>query len=82
ELPEPMERNLYHLGGEERRRLGIQQLPENLNDALEQAANSELMLNILGEHMLNRFTELKRNEWEQYRVQVHQWELDRFLPIL
>jgi glutamine synthetase len=82
ELPEPMERNLYHAGGEERRRLGIEQLPENLNDALTLAENSELMLNILGEHMLNRFLELKRNEWEQYRVQVHRWELDRYLPIL
>lgn len=82
ELPEPMERNLYHVGGEERRRLGIEQLPENLSDALIQAENSELMLNILGEHMLNRFLELKRNEWEQYRVQVHQWELERYLPVL
>lgn len=82
ELPEPMERNLYHVGGEERRRLGIEQLPENLSDALAKAENSELMLNILGEHMLNRFLELKRNEWEEYRVQVHAWELGRYLPVL
>lgn len=82
ELPEPMERNLYHVGGEERRRLGIEQLPASLSDALDLAEDSELMLNILGEHMLNRLLELKRNEWEEYRVQVHAWELARFLPIL
>lgn len=82
ELPEPMERNLYHASGEERRRLGIEQLPENLNDAMDMAENSELMLRIMGEHMLNRFLELKRNEWEEYRVQVHRWELERFLPLL
>ncbi|MFT4036079.1 MAG: glutamine synthetase family protein [Patulibacter sp.] len=82
ELPEPMELNLYHTSPEERRRLGIEQLPENLNDAMDIAENSELMLRVLGEHMLNRLLELKRNEWEEYRVQVHQWELDRFLPVL
>lgn len=82
ELPEPMERNLYHASGEERRRMGIEQLPENLNDAMDRAENSELMLNILGEHMLNRFLELKRQEWQDYRVQVHRWELDRYLSIL
>ncbi|MBO9532145.1 MAG: glutamine synthetase [Solirubrobacteraceae bacterium] len=82
ELPEPMELNLYHTSPEERRRLGIEQLPENLNDAMDIAENSELMLRVLGEHMLNRLLELKRNEWEEYRVQVHQWERDRFLPIL
>jgi glutamine synthetase len=32
--------------------------------------------------MFNRFIEIKRQEWEDYRVQVTQWELDRYLPIL
>lgn len=82
ELPEPMERNLYHASGEERRRLGIEQLPESLNDAMAAAEDSELLLNIMGEHMLNRLLELKRQEWEEYRVQVHRWELDAYLPIL
>ncbi len=49
---------------------------------MDMAENSELMLRILGEHMLNRFLELKRNEWEEYRVQVPPLELDRYLPIL
>lgn len=82
ELPEPMERNLYHASGEERRRLGIEQLPENLNDALAEAEDSELLLNILGEHMLNRLLEVKRQEWAEYRVQVHEWELGKYLPVL
>ncbi|HEV2787708.1 MAG TPA: hypothetical protein VGV67_15020 [Solirubrobacteraceae bacterium] len=36
----------------------------------------------LGEHMFNRYVEIKRREWEDYRVQVSQWELDRYLPVL
>jgi len=82
ELPEPMEKNLYHLAADERRRLGIAQLPETLGEAIELAADSELVLRTLGEHMFNRFVEIKRQEWEDYRVQVTQWELDRYLPVL
>jgi len=82
ELPEPMEKNLYHLSAEERKRLGVEQLPESLGEAIEITAESELMLRTLGEHMFNRYVEIKRQEWDDYRVQVTQWELDRYLSIL
>ncbi|MGN6189175.1 MAG: glutamine synthetase family protein [Conexibacter sp.] len=82
ELPEPMEKNLYHLAPDERRRLGIEQLPATLGEAIELTAESELVLRTLGEHMFNRFVEIKRQEWEDYRVQVTQWELEKYLPIL
>jgi glutamine synthetase len=82
ELPEPMEKNLYHLSGEERRRLGVEQLPESLGEAIELTAQSELVLRTLGEHMFNRYVEIKRQEWDDYRVQVTQWELDRYLSII
>ena len=82
ELPEPMEKNLYHLSPDERRRLGIEQLPETLGEAVEITAESELVLRTLGEHIFNRYVEIKRQEWEDYRVQVTPWELDRYLSIL
>src|SRR5688500_4529323 len=82
ELPEPMEKNLYHLSPDERRRRGIEQLPETLGEAIEITAESELVLRTLGEHMFNRFIEIKRHEWDDYRVQVTPWELDRYLPVL
>src|SRR5919106_1777560 len=82
ELPEPMEKNLYHISPEERKRLGIEQLPETLGEAIELTAESELVLRTFGEHIFNRYVEIKRQEWEDYRVQVTQWELDRYLSIL
>jgi glutamine synthetase len=82
ELPEPMEKNLYHLSPDDRRRLGIEQLPETLGEAIEITAESELVLRTLGEHIFNRYVEIKRQEWEDYRVQVTPWELDRYLSIL
>src|ERR671927_923108 len=82
ELPEPMEKNLYHLSPDERRRLGIEQLPETLGEAIEITARSELVLRTLGEHIFNRYVEIKRQEWEDYRIQVSRWELDRYLAVL
>src|SRR6188474_1247874 len=82
ELPEPMEQNLYHLTPEDRQRRGIEQLPETLGEAIEIAAESELVLRVLGEHTFNRFIEIKRAEWEDYRVRVTPWEIAQFLPVL
>jgi glutamine synthetase len=77
-----MEQNLYHLSPEERHQRGIEQLPETLGEAIEIAAESELVLQTLGEHVFTRFIEIKRQEWDDYRSQLSQWELDRYLPIL
>ncbi|HEV7805963.1 MAG TPA: glutamine synthetase, partial [Solirubrobacteraceae bacterium] len=67
---------------DDRRRLGIEQLPETLGEAIELTSESELVLRALGEHTFNRFVEIKRREWEDYRVQVSRWEIDRYLPVL
>jgi glutamine synthetase len=40
------------------------------------------VLRTLGEHTHKRFIEAKREEWEEYRVQVTPWEIERFLSIL
>ena len=83
ELPEPMEKNLYHLSGEERRRLGVEQLPEIAGRSDRAGGRSpSCVLRTLGEHMFNRYVEIKRQEWDDYRVQVTQWELDRYLSII
>src|ERR1700709_2846250 len=82
ELPEPMEQNLYHLSQEELSHQGIEQLPATLGEAIEVAADSELVLRTLGEHTFRRFVEIKRQEWDDYRVQVTPFEIENFLPIL
>jgi glutamine synthetase len=82
ELPEPMERNLYHLSYEEREKLGIQSLPADLGEAILEAENSELLYKALGEHVFTRLLELKRAEFEDYRVQVTPYEIQKYLPVL
>ena len=77
ELPEPMEQNLYHLSPEELAHQGIEQLPATLGEAIEVAAESELVLRTLGEHTFRRFVEIKRQEWDDYRVQVTPFEIEQ-----
>jgi glutamine synthetase len=82
ELPEPMETNLYHLTAEQRRERGIVSLPETLGEAVDELAESELARKALGPHIFDRYVELKRSEWDEYRVQLTRWELDKYLPVL
>ncbi len=82
ELPAPMDTNLYDLSHDERMRAEIEALPESLGDAIELGAESELLLRAFGEHIHNRFVDIKRAEWDDYRVQVTPYELERYLPIM
>ena len=70
------------LSQEELAHQGIEQLPATLGEAIEVAADSELVLRTLGEHTFRRFVEIKRQEWDDYRVQVTPYEIENFLPIL
>jgi glutamine synthetase len=82
ELPEPMERNLYDLSADELKKLGIETLPADLGEAIREAEGSELLEKALGEHVYGRLLELKRAEFEEYRLQVSPYEIRKFLPIL
>jgi glutamine synthetase len=82
ELPEEMRTNLYRLSPDERRERGIISLPESLGEAIEELAGSELMQRALGEHIFPRYVELKRKEWDEYRVQISRWEMEKYLATL
>jgi glutamine synthetase len=82
ELPDPMETNLYHLTPEQRKERGITSLPETLGEAINELAESELAKRALGPHIFDRYVELKRKEWDDYRVQLTEWERDRYLAVL
>jgi glutamine synthetase len=82
ELPAPMETNLYHLTSEQRAERGIVALPETLGEAVTELSKSDLARKALGNHVFDRYVELKRKEWDEYRVQLTQWEMDRYLAVL
>ena len=82
ELPDEMTTNLYRLSESERAEQGIVALPGSLGEAAEALAGSELMQKALGEHIFPRYVELKRREWNEYRIQVTEWERARYLSAL
>jgi len=81
-ITEPMEQNLYHLSQKERKSLGIQSLPDSLGEAISLTEKSDFVRKALGEHVFSRFVEQKKKEWENYRIHLTKYELEKLLPIL
>jgi glutamine synthetase len=82
ELPPPVEENLYHFNEERRRERGIDMLPGSLVEALDELRRDTVIQEGLGEHVYERFVEAKQEEWDEYRMQVTPWELQRYLPVV
>jgi glutamine synthetase len=82
ELPDETAVNLYELTLEERMAEGIRTLPQSLSDALDVMEQSDWVADALGEHVFEWFIRNKRNEWMEYKTQVTQFELERYLTRL
>jgi len=82
ELPEPVEEDVFHMPEAERTNRGIGTLPGNLMEAIELMEGSELVRKCLGDHIFFSFIRNKKAEWDNYRTQVTEYELKRYLPTL
>jgi glutamine synthetase len=80
--PEPVEENVYKMGAAERARRGIRQLPGSLEEAVHLLEKSKVVREALGEHVFTHFIENKKVEWDNYRVQITSYEIDKYLPLL
>jgi len=81
-LPDPVDRDVFSMNEAEREALGIETLPGSLNEAIACMKDSDLVRNALGDHIFDKFIQNKQIEWDAYRSQVHQYELDRYLAVL
>ncbi|MBC6309319.1 type I glutamate--ammonia ligase [Listeria sp. FSL L7-1582] len=79
--PKPVDRNIYGMNEEERHAHGIFDLPESLALALKELANDDIIVDGLGEHILEHFVEAKTIECDMFRTAVHQWERDQYMEI-
>jgi glutamine synthetase len=79
--PSSVERNIFAMGAGERAALSIKSLPGSLREALDAMMADGLVVSTLGDHVVTKFMEAKEREWEDYRMHVHQWELDNYLKI-
>lgn len=76
--PPAAEEDLYHIDPRSR---ALETLPGSLGEALEELQRDEVVQAALGPHIYERFLEAKQQEWDEYRLYVSQWELERYLPI-
>jgi len=74
--------NLYDITDAERRKRGIQDLPSNLSEALSKANKGKLPREVLGDSLAENYLAIKRREFDDYRVQVTEWEMKKYFSVL
>lgn len=77
--PKSIDTNIFELDEDEREANGICQLPTNLKEAVRAMKADPLIRGTLGEHIFNCYVQHKTQEWDEYKIRVTQWELDRYL---
>jgi glutamine synthetase len=76
---EPVNENIWEMSHRERRRLRIDDLPHDLNEACDELEKNDVITAALGEHVTRHFLAAKRQEWSDYMTQVSDWELESYL---
>ena len=77
--PDAMEGNMHLLTPEELEERGIESLPKNLQEAVEEFEKDPLMKEVLGEEVCGKYSMAKKKEWDDYNATVSQWEIDSYL---
>lgn len=82
QAPPAVNENIYLLSDAELEERGIQQLPGTLGEALDELAGDPVLMDALGDHITEAYLNARRSEWDEYRIQVTEWEIDRYLDTL
>ena len=77
--PEPVEEDIYSLDDESRVRKNIDVLPTSLLEALDELKKDKILRETLGEHLFERYIDVKSKEWDEFKKQVTSWEIDTYL---
>jgi len=78
-LSDPVEESLFEMDAAQVTERGIAELPGTLGQAIEELRADAVVCEALGDHVLEHYVAAKTAEWDEYRTQVTQWELDRYL---
>ena len=77
--PESVKENVFEMRISQKVKLGIESLPADLSEAVDELEKDEYIKDVLGKHITEKYTEAKRAEWAEYRAQVTQWEISEYL---
>jgi glutamine synthetase len=73
--------NVYHLDDVARQKMKIDSLPGSLIEALGELENDKIVRASLGESIFEAFTRAKHDEWDAFRINVTDWEVERYLEV-
>ena len=79
QLADPVEESLFEMDAATIAAKGIRELPGTLGEALDELAADAVIRDALGDHVFTHYLEAKRAEWDEYRTQVSDWEVARYL---
>jgi glutamine synthetase len=79
QLSDPVEESLFEMDAATIASKGIKELPGTLGEAIVELENDPIVSEALGDHILSHYIDAKRVEWDEYRTQVSDWEVDRYL---
>jgi glutamine synthetase len=78
--PKPLNNvNLYHLDAKERKKMGVGELPGSLAEALNELGKDKVLVDALGSVAYEAFNRAKWEEWDEYRIHVTDYEIERYL---
>ena len=78
---EPTEIDVFNKSIEELKTLGIDVLPSSLWEAYHALEKDDVVKSTLGDHIYSQFRDIKKKEWDDYRIQVFDYELEKYLNI-
>jgi glutamine synthetase len=79
--PPPVDEDAYHLTDSRMKELNIVTLPASLGEAIDEIERDKVLQEALGEHVFEVFTKTKKAEWDDYRIEVTEWELRKYLGL-
>ena len=77
--PDAVTENVFEMQLQQRAKLGIESLPGDLEQAVEELEKDDYIKNVLGGHITEKYLEAKKAEWADYRAQVTEWEIEKYL---
>jgi glutamine synthetase len=79
QLGDPVEESLFEMDAATITAKGIKELPGTLGEAIAELERDTVIREALGDHVFSHYIEAKHAEWDEYRTQVSDWEVERYL---
>ncbi|MBU0572864.1 MAG: type I glutamate--ammonia ligase [Candidatus Margulisiibacteriota bacterium] len=80
--PKPVEEDVYKMKPQQLKERGIHMLPFSIKRAIEEMSQDKVIKEALGPHTFGNFIEAKLAEFDDYRMQVTPWEMERYLEAI